>query len=163
MVLFDKQEFGTPSGKIEIASEQAVKMGLPRTPQAWADNPSEDGAMRLLTPASKWRLNDSYANDPHLIEQSGPAEIHLSPTDANRLGIADSDSVTVSNETGSIELNARINDDVLAGTAVSYKGRWPKVERSGTNINFLHGARMADMGESTSVHSTEVIVRGKEA
>jgi anaerobic selenocysteine-containing dehydrogenase len=162
MVMFKDQEFGTPSGKIEIASEQAVKMGLPRTPQPWADAPSRNGAMRLLTPASKWRLNDSYANDPDLIAQSGAATLHLNPVDASRLGIAENDLATVSNETGSIELTANIDDSVLPGTVLSYKGRWPQVEGSQTNINFLHTARMADMGESTSVHSTEVLVMGSE-
>mgnify|MGYP003635321336 CR=1 FL=1 len=31
-------------------------------------------------------------------------------------------------------------------------------EDGGANVNFVHTARKADMGESTSVHGTEVIV-----
>lgn len=161
MLMFAEQDFGTPSGKIEIASEQAIALGLPRTPQPWADAPSQNGNLRFLTPASKWRLNDSYANDPHLIEQSGTALLHMNPADASRLDIAENDLVTVANETGSIELTTHIDDSVLPGTVLSYKGRWPLVEGSQTNVNFLHTARMADMGESTSVHSTEVGVRVK--
>ena len=113
----------------------------------------------MLTPASKWRMNDSYSNDPHIAEQSGPPALHLHPADAKRLGIDEGVPVKVSNETGAIELIARIDDGILPGMVVSYKGRWPRLEGSRTNVNFVHKARMADMGGSTSVHSTEVNVR----
>ncbi|MEQ8663150.1 MAG: molybdopterin-dependent oxidoreductase, partial [Gammaproteobacteria bacterium] len=119
------QRFDTPSGRIEIASEQAVTLGLPRTPQAWADVEPPEGQLRLLTPASKWRMNDSYANDRHCADRTGAAALHLNPSDAARLGIHEGSTVTASNATGSITLQARLDDAVLPGTAVSYKGRWP--------------------------------------
>ncbi|MEX2482010.1 MAG: molybdopterin-dependent oxidoreductase [Gammaproteobacteria bacterium] len=153
-----EQRFETPSGRIEIASEQAVAMGLPLTPQPWADAELPDGELRLLTPASKWRLNDSYANDAHIAERSGAAALHLNPSDAVRLGIREGNLVEASNATGKIVLTARLDDAVLPGTAVSYKGRWPSLEAHGGNVNFVHTARAADMGESTSVHSTVVNV-----
>ncbi len=150
--------FDTPSGRIEIASAAAEDLGLPRTPQPWADAETPEGRLRLLTPASKWRLNDSYANDPHIDERSGPAALHLNPSDAVRLGLREGSAVAVSNEAGALTLTARLDDAVLPGTAVAYKGRWPRLEDGGANVNFVHTARMADMGESTSVHSTEVSV-----
>jgi anaerobic selenocysteine-containing dehydrogenase len=150
--------FETPSGKIEIASDKAQAMGLPRIPQAAVDPRPRDGRLRLLSPASKWRLNDSYANDPHIIEQSGPATVHVSPNDAQTAKVKDGDKVRLRNETGAIELIARIDPSILDGTALSYKGRWPSVESNGCNLNFVHTARKADMGDSTSVHATEVIL-----
>lgn len=156
--LWEAQQFETPSGRIEIASTQAEEMGLPRTPQPWADTRPANGALRLLSPASMWRLNDSYANDPHIQERAGPAAVHLNPDDARRLGVEEGAQVLLSNESGEIRLTARIDDAVASGTAVSYKGRWPRMEESAANVNFVHTARMADMGESTSVHSTEVQV-----
>ena len=155
---YSDQKFNTPSGKVEIASSQAAEMGLPRTPQPWADAPTRDGQFRLLTPASKWRMNDSYANDAHIGERSGPASLHLNPSDAVRLGVREGTTVHVSNATGAIKLTARLDEDVLPGTAVSYKGRWPRLEGTHENINFLHTAQMSDMGESSSVHSTVVRV-----
>ena len=152
------QKFDTPSGRIEIASAQAQTMGLPRTPQPWADAPPPDGQFRLLTPASKWRMNDSYANDAHIIERSGPAALHLNPSDAVRIGVREGAMVAVSNDTGSLRLIARLDEDVLPGTALSYKGRWPSLEGNHMNVNFVHTALTADMGASTSVHSTLVRV-----
>lgn len=152
-------EFETPSGRIEIASEGAEEMGLPRVPQPWADGELSADQFRLLSPASKWRLNDSYANDPNIDERAGGASVHLNPGDAARLGLADGSAVELVNAAGRIELTARLTDAVLEGTAVSYKGRWPSVEMNGKNINFVHQAKSADMGDSTSVHSTTVEIR----
>ena len=46
-------KFSTPSGKIEIASNAAVEMGLPQVPQATVDPSPQAGHLRLLSPASK--------------------------------------------------------------------------------------------------------------
>ena len=153
--------FETPSGRIEIASAQASEMGLPRTPQPWADTPPAAGQFRLLTPASKWRMNDSFANDPHIAERSGPPILHLHPADAARLGVTEGSAVDVANETGRLRLQARLDDALLPGTALAYKGRWPSLEDSAMNVNFLHRAQPADMGASTSVHSTLVTISGR--
>lgn len=159
VIFYADRKFNTTSGKIEIASEKAVKMGLPRLPQPWFDAPPAKGRLRLLTPASKWRMNDSYANDRHLTEQAGDAAVILHPTDATELGIHDGMRVTVENETGRIELCARIDQIVPVGVALSYKGRWPKQERGGVNVNVLNPGHKSDMGEGTCVHGTEVTVR----
>lgn len=156
---YAERRFETPSGRIEIASAQAAAMGLPRTPQAWADAPPPAGQFRLLTPASKWRLNDSYANEPQLIERSGPARVHVHPQDAARLGIADGAAVELSNALGALRLQAQVDEALLPGTVLAYKGRWPSREGDAKNVNFLHHAEPADMGESTRVHSTLVGLR----
>ncbi|MCP5198892.1 MAG: molybdopterin-dependent oxidoreductase [Gammaproteobacteria bacterium] len=153
-----EQHFATPSGRIELASAQAEAMGLPRTPQPWADDEPPAGRFRLLSPASKWRMNDSYANDPHAADRSGPPAVHLNPSDAAGLGLHDGSAVTLANASGRVPLVARLDDGVLPGTAVAYKGRWPSLEASGTNVNFVHTAQAADMGASSSVHSTLVTI-----
>ncbi|MCC6706588.1 MAG: molybdopterin-dependent oxidoreductase [Gammaproteobacteria bacterium] len=158
VVWYTDHKFDTPSGRIEIASEQAQAMGLPRAPRPWADTPPPDGFFRLLTPASKWLMNDSYANDPHIIARSGPAALHLNPSDAVCIGVREGATVTVGNDTGELRLVARLDESVLPGTVLSYKGRWPSLEGSHMNVNFIHPARAADMGASTSVHSTLVRV-----
>lgn len=163
LVVFSEQKFDTPSGKIEIASIQAEKMGLPRAAQRWCDEPNEPGLWRLLTPASKWRMNDSYSNDAHIDKQAGPPRLHLNPDDAAQLTLKDGAPVEISNELGSIKLLACIDDGVPSRTVVTYKGRWPRLEETQKNINFLHKAQMADMGGSSSVHSTQVKVQAVRA
>ena len=157
MPMYADGKFETASGKIEIASSTAEKTGLPRTPQPFVDPPTREGHLRLLTPASKWRMNDSYANDPHIAQQSGPASVLINGADAAQIGVTDGSQIRLRNETGAIELLARIDDDVLPGTAVSYKGRWPSLEGNAVNVNFVHTPVKTDMGESSSVHATAVI------
>ena len=158
IIFYDDLKFSTPSGKIEIASDRAVAMGLPRLPLALADEKAKDGRLRLLTPASSWRMNDSYSNDPEIIKQTGEASITLHPDDAIRLNISEGDQVKLSNEAGEIQLIAKIDKLTPSGVALAYKGRWPKLEKGVCNVNTIHVAKKSDMGESTSVHSTEVTV-----
>jgi anaerobic selenocysteine-containing dehydrogenase len=82
----------------------------------------------------------------------------MNTEDAARIGVAEGGRVRLRNETGAVELVTHIDDQVLAGTAISYKGRWPSLEDDNANINFVHTPVKTDMGESTSVHATEVTV-----
>ena len=51
-----------------------------------------------------------------------------------------------------------VSNDVLPGVALSHKGRWPKLEASAANVNFLNPGEKSDMGESTAVHGIEIEV-----
>ena len=152
--------FPTPSGKIELASATAETQGLPRIPQAATDLRDNDGQLRLVTPASNYRMNDSYANDPTLARNAGKPELYIHPQDAERLGVVDGAPVTLSNDGGSLRLTASIDKMALPGVLVSYKGRWPKREQEKSNVNILHIGYRADMAQSTSVHSTLVKLEG---
>ena len=159
LIFYQDHKFDTPSGKIEIASEKAEKMGLPRVPQPWADAPPKDGQLRLLSPASLWRMNDSYANDKNIRQRAGGANVIIHPEDARRLGLKDGARVRLENETGWLELIAKVDPLTPRGVALTYKGRWPKQEQQRRNVNVLNPGRKTDMGESSSVHGIEVSIR----
>ncbi|MEE9210299.1 MAG: molybdopterin-dependent oxidoreductase [Kiloniellales bacterium] len=150
--------YPTPSGKIEIASDRAAADGHPRAPIPHADARPADGRLRLLSPASPWLMNDSYANDPKVEEQLGAATVALHPEDAAERGLSAGDRATLANDTGSLELAVAISDVVPRGIALSHKGRWPKREGQGANVNVLNPGIKTDMGASTSVHGVEVVV-----
>ena len=80
----------------------------------------------------------------------------LHPADAAARGLQDGDEAILANETGSLHLLVRLSEDVPPGVALSHKGRWPKGERAGANVNVLNPGRKADMGENSCVHSVEV-------
>ena len=148
--------FPTPSGRIEIASARAAADGLPATPQPTVDVLPRAGRLRLLTPASAWRLNSSYDNDARIRERAGPPTVTVHPADAGRLGLADGGRARVWNDTGSLVLAVRVSEMTTEGTAWCPKGRWPGLDAAGAGINALNPGRKADMGASTAVHSTEV-------
>lgn len=155
-IAFADLRFPTPSGRIEVASARAEAMGLPRCPRPDVDPEPRDGRLRLLTPASQWRLNDSYANDPRLARRAGPAELLVNPEDAGRFGITDGAAVRVESDAAAVSLVARFDETVPAGTALSYKGRWPSLDPGGESVNALYDGTPNDLGASSGVHGTEV-------
>jgi anaerobic selenocysteine-containing dehydrogenase len=159
VIQFADRVFPTPSGKVEIASAQAERDGLPRVPQPWADARPGDGLLRLLSPAGEWSLNDTFANDPKVGRAWGSAIVTLHPDDAESRGLSQGDRVVVANDTGSLTMELRLSDEVPPGVALSPKGRWPKREPVGANVNVLNPGRTADLGGSSAVHSVEVSVR----
>ena len=153
-VQFADRRFPTPSGRVEIASERAVADGLPRVPVPHADRRPADGLLRLLSPASPWLLNDTFAGDARVTRRMGPAQVALHPDDARSLGIADGQRVALSNTVGRLELQAAWSDAVPVGVALSPKGRWPRHE--GANVNVVNPGETSDMGDATAVHGVEV-------
>ena len=159
VIQFADLAFPTPSGKIEIASARAEADGHPRLPAPEADARPAAGRLRLLSPASPWLMNDSYANDGRIAERLGPATVTLHPDDAAARGLAAGQRVRLANETGSLELALAVADSIPRGVALSPKGRWPRQERVlRANVNALNPGRKSDMGESSCVHGVEVSV-----
>ncbi len=157
-IQFADLRFPTPSGRAELASQAAAGDGLPRIAQPWADSRPAGGRLRLLSPSSRWTMNDSFANDAKIARRLGSAFVTLHPADAAQRGLADGDHARVGNETGALTLRVSVSDAVPRGVALSPKGRWPKLEPGGANVNVLNPGVPADMGASTSVHGVEVSV-----
>ena len=157
-IQFAELDFPTPSRRIEIASPRAEADGLPRVPLPLADARPAAGRLRLLSPASRWLLNDSFANDPRVARRLGPAQVALHPADAAARGLQDGDRVLLANATGRLALRLTLSDAIPRGVAVSVKGRWPKLEPADGNVNQLNPGQPTDMGRSTAVHGVEVLI-----
>lgn len=155
-VQFPDLRFPTPSGEIELASAQAAADGHPRVAQPHADPRPADGRLRLLTPASPWLLNASFANEPRLARRIGSSTIALHPADAAERGLTTGDQVRAHNSVGELEFTVVLSDDLPRGVALSPKGRWPKLEASRANVNALNPGTVSDMGASTAVHGVEI-------
>ena len=158
VVQFAGRRFPTPSGRVELASAGAAADGLPRVPLPLVDSRPKGRRLRLLSPASPWLLNDSFANDAKIARRLGPATVAVHPDDAAERGLREGDEVDVANETGSLRLVVTLSDAVPAGVVYSPKGRWPKREPARQNVNALNPGERSDMGDSTSVHGVEVTV-----
>jgi anaerobic selenocysteine-containing dehydrogenase len=158
LIQFAGLVFPTPSGKIEIASAQAEKDGLPRLPEPTAEPRPADGRLRFITAAGPWSLNDSFSNDPRVARHLGRAVVTVNPADASERGLSEGDEVVLRNATGSMTMTVTVSDLVPKGVAASPKGRWPKLEPGKANVNFLNSGEVADMGGSTAVHGNEILL-----
>ncbi len=152
---FADGRFDTPSGRIEIASAAAEADGHPRVPQPTVDPPTAAGSLRLLSPASEWTMNASFANDPKVARKLGPATVTIHPAEAAARGLAHGDRVYLRNAFGELDLEIAVADVVAPGIALVPKGRW------GTNVNVLVAATPSDMGDSTTVHAAEVTLHAR--
>lgn len=157
-VQFAGLEFPTPSGLIELASDQAERDGLPRVAQPHADPRPMDGRLRLLSPASPWMLNDSFANDRKITRRIGTAAVLMHPADAAQRGLGEGDLALLKSATGQLSLTVALSDELPRGVVYSPKGRWPKREPGAANVNVLNPGVESDMGHSTTVHAIEVTV-----
>lgn len=160
IVPFADLKFPTPSGRIEIASDSFVAAGISRSPRAHSDERPCEGRLRILSPASAWLMNSSYANDERIRSVQGEATVTINPRDAESLGLARDESVELFNGTGCLgPLRLLIADIVPAGAALVPKGRWPGMERAGANVNVLNSGEKSDLAAATAVHSVEATLR----
>jgi anaerobic selenocysteine-containing dehydrogenase len=125
-------------------------------PQPWADARPSGNRLRLLSPASRWMMNSSYSNVHKVRGLTDPAEVLLNPQEAQARGLAEGAPVVLSNETGRLPLRAALSESVPRGVALVHKGRWPKLDPAGANVNVLNPGQEADLGQSTAVHAIEV-------
>ena len=159
-IAFADLKFPTPSGKIEIASAAAEENGHARVPFPHADTPASSGRYRVLSPATKWTMNSSYANDPKIREQMEGAVCFIHPDDAASDGVGEGAPVELANDQGTLALTARITTDITPGSLLVYKGQWPKFHKaSSANVNVLNPGDKTDMGESCCVHGVEAELR----
>jgi anaerobic selenocysteine-containing dehydrogenase len=147
--------FPTPSGKIELASERAAADGHPRVPFPHADAPSPAARLRVLSPASEWTMNSSYANDRKIKRRLADAPAYIHPQEAARRNLADGERAVLVNATGRLPVRVTLSEQVPEGVALVHKGRWPKSDPSGANVNVLNPGIKTDMGESSCVHAVE--------
>jgi anaerobic selenocysteine-containing dehydrogenase len=154
VVQFERHDYRTPSGKIELTGSAFIDAGLPLAPYASAEARPAGGELRLLSPASKWLMNSSFGNDPKVLKQLGQDQAFVHPDEARSRGIADGAHVRIWNPTGAITLRLSVSADVPRGVILAHKSRWTANGES--NVNALNPGTKADLAESCAVHSINV-------
>ena len=128
----ENNPFPTPSGKIEIYSQQIADMNNPLLPpiptyiENW-EGPNDPLAQRfpiqLVTNHAKGRANAQFANIPWLRELT-PQTILINTEDARVRKIHDGDMVRVFNERGKTRVPAEITERIMPGVAILPHGAW---------------------------------------
>lgn len=148
---------GTPSGRIELASEACERAGLPRT-ACWKseEDPRDTGEWRLFCAPSIATHNSTYNHSPRHLRRRGAVRAHLAPADAERLGVREGDRVRLSNARGALSYPAAIDDALPAGL-VRIDGL-PRADDApeGAGINLLTPSDLADMANGNVYLSTRI-------
>ncbi|MGE7765237.1 molybdopterin oxidoreductase family protein [Peribacillus sp. NPDC096540] len=145
----------TPSGKIELYSEQMKKHGYEPLP-TYMPNIKDSDLPFLFIPAPNHNfLNSTFSNNEKHISMEKEPKLHMNTVDALKLGIDTGDMVRIWNERGECVLTAAPGENVLAGVLVS-QGLWQNTPETKQHINTLTPDRVADMGNGAVFFSGRV-------
>ncbi|MBP2018723.1 anaerobic dimethyl sulfoxide reductase subunit A [Symbiobacterium terraclitae] len=143
----EKNPLSTPSGKIEIYSEQLAELAaqrgnadeLPPIPKyipSWEgpqDPLREKYPIQLVGHHVKRRVHSTHDNNPWL-EEVEPQMITLNELDAAERGIKDGDMVRVWNDRGEIHVRCRVSKAIMPGVADLPQGAWYTPNGSGVDV-----------------------------
>jgi len=158
--------FGTPSGKVEIYSEQAQARGYDPVP-GWVpeveartglDRPAPSDPLPLLCPAAHHFISSSFANLASLRAREGRPALYLHPEDAQARNIQSGSWVRVSNERGCCRLVAEVTTDIRPGVLATTSVWWPAHSPGGSNVNATTSDRLADFGGGSTFYTNLVSI-----
>jgi anaerobic dimethyl sulfoxide reductase subunit A len=156
-----KNPLETPSGKIELASENYAKTGFAAAPTYRGMADDEQYPLRLVTPHSLHRINSSYSNVQWFRDRE-PHALWMNPADAKKRGIRKTDKVLVRSPRGKMKISVLLTEDIMPGVVCLLQGIWPSLDGNGldhtgaTNILTSTEPTKPSMGSRT--HSVLVEV-----
>ena len=145
----------TPSGKIELYSEQMKQHGYEPLPTYTSIVKDSDLPFLFIPAPNHNFLNSTFSNNDKHISMEKEPKLHMNAVDALKLGIDTGDMVRIWNERGECILKAAPGDTVLAGVLVS-QGLWQNTPGRKQHINTLTPDRLADMGNGAVFFSGRV-------
>jgi len=161
----------TPSGKIELFSQEIESYGYPDCPghatwlepREWLGSSAHSGkALHLISNQPKTRLHSQYDNGGFSQESkvSGREPVQINADDAAARGIVDGDVVRLFNVRGSCLAGAVITNDIRAGVVQLSTGAWFDPETPGDpGAMCVHG----NANTLTSDHGTSNLAQACSA
>ncbi|MDF1836520.1 MAG: molybdopterin-dependent oxidoreductase [Planctomycetota bacterium] len=153
----DYDDWGTPSGKVELFSQAAKDAGLPAMAEYQPDDGGgHSGAFWLLPGPSKFTHNSTFLHSERHLARLGPPTVSMHPEDAEAEGCQGGEAVRIHNDLGSLTLKVALEDFVPRG-ALHISGFVDETQvPEGCNVNQLVNGDLNDMGEGSTQYSTRV-------
>jgi anaerobic selenocysteine-containing dehydrogenase len=130
--------FATPSGRVALVSEEAVRLGLPALPVYEPTRESHAGSARaarhplVLTQGRTLTHFHAFYNHgralPSLARIDREPRLWISPIDAEARAVTDGDAIRVANDRGEMAARAHVTDRVPAGVVWMRDG-WEGLNR----------------------------------
>ncbi|MBI2357500.1 MAG: molybdopterin-dependent oxidoreductase [Deltaproteobacteria bacterium] len=167
----DRHPFRTPSGKIEIYSQQLAELNqpdqippIPKYIEPWEgrrDPLAREFSLQLLTPHPRQFVHSSFTNVPWLQELERP-QAWINPVDARARGITPGAEVRVFNRRGVLVVTALLTERIMPGVVSLDEGAWLDRDASGTDrggsVNVLTRDEDTPLGDGATTHNCLVQV-----
>lgn len=171
MVPFASGRFQTPSGKVELYSQQLADAGLDPLPRWEPDIESREARperarrypLQMVSAASHYFLNSSFGNVPSLRKRHGEPFVEIHPEDAAARSLSEGDWVEVVNDRGSFRARARIGETVSPGSVFCPTVWWSQHAPDGRGANWTTNDELADYAGGATFHGNLVQVTRVEA
>ena len=137
----ENHPFPTPSGKIEIFSQQVANMEHPNLPpipkyiESWEsskDPLSQRYPLQLISSHFKTRAHTQFHTLPWLKELVLQA-VSINTEDAHSRGIRDGDMARVFNDRGEMVIPAMVTDRIMPGVVDVPEGAWYEPDENGVD------------------------------
>lgn len=161
-VAYSDRVFATPSGKIEIYSEEArARWDADPLPGYSAPVESAEGSperfekypLYFMTPNTKNGIHSQFNHLKMIKAVSEKPRIWIHPEDAQARGIGHNDRVAVFNDRGRLTLKAGIDFTIKQGCVWVTNGWWIA---TGGAVNFLSRGRETDLAHGAAFHDNLV-------
>ncbi|MCB9513124.1 MAG: molybdopterin-dependent oxidoreductase [Candidatus Krumholzibacteriia bacterium] len=161
-VAFADRVFPTPSGRIELRSEEAAaRWGANPLPEF--SEPLEAGRrdpqlaarypLLLMTPNTKNRIHSQFGNLAMIRALDPAPTLQAHPDDAAARGLVHGERVRVFNDRGELTLPLALTSALKPGCVLAHNGWW---ESEGGGVNRLSAGRETDMGHGAAFHENRV-------
>ena len=160
--------FPTATGTVELVNPALGSIGQPVLPTfvPARESPSGDATLAarypliLLTPKRHSRfLNSSYSQLPKHGPLEGGPFVELDAADATARGIAEGDTVEVTNDRATLRLTARLTDRLQHGVVAIPFGWWSTHHQDGRVANSLTNDTLTEWGGGVAYADTLVEIR----
>ena len=163
-IAFCDFKFPTPSGKIELFSQQAEQLWgsdpLPIYKEPIESVRTETPKFKkyplyFLTPNTKDRIHSQFNNLPMIHQLNPKPKLLMNPKDAELREINNGDTVRIFNNRGELTIEVKFDFGIKPGSVYTANGRW--ITEGGT-VNFCSSGRETDMGHGAAYHDNLVEV-----
>ncbi|MDP2876811.1 MAG: molybdopterin dinucleotide binding domain-containing protein, partial [Holophaga sp.] len=158
-VAFADLRFSTPSGRIELWSDEAAQRwkvaALPDYREPIEGLGGGKFPLQLVTPNTKNSIHSQFLH-LHVIQQFEPGPfLFIGPGDAEARGLQQGHFARVFNERGEVRLPVRIDFGLRPGVVVAFNGFGTE---AGGSVYLLSLGRETDMGYGAAFHDNGVEV-----
>jgi formate dehydrogenase len=136
----------TPDGKVDLAPAAYVTTFEDRIEGLYREELENADRLKLIGIRQLKRMNTSSANSPELVRET-TNYAYLSPSDAERIGVANEDRVEVESRFGRIDIPVRVTDEMMPRTLAipqcwghaKARGLRHAAQHPGVNSNLVAG------------------------